>query len=145
MNPKNLDLTDAALTYAVSNTPLFLVRKLQSDPAVHALAEECSGEEIVEAIRAAVSHEPADPQEAVRPYAYLVALWYKPSQEYLSEARTVQAPDYPWFPYIVSALQQTFSPIQKQLIDVPSYFSPPSVSVTSPAENNFKSFNIQIS
>ncbi len=144
MHPNTIDLTDASVVYAVSNTPLFLVRKLQSDPAVHALSRECSGEEIVEAIRAAVAHEPADSQEAVRPYAYLVALWYKSSPEYLTEAQAVRAPEYSWFSYIASALLQMFNPVQKQLVDVPGYFSPPSVSLSSPANNSFELLNGQI-
>lgn len=131
MNPDDFDLTEAASVYAVSNTPLFLVRKLQADPAVRALGDGCSGEEIVEALRVAVTTEPQDAQEAVRPYVYLVALWYKPELEHLLEARRIAAPQYLWFAYIASVLIQTFSPVQKQLITVPGQLDSPRPSITS--------------
>ena len=134
MNSDDFDLTEAASVYAVSNTPLFLVRKLQSDPIVHEIAESCSGEEIIEALRVAAATEPKSVNEAVRPYAYLVALWYKPELEHLLEAERIPAPNYLWFAYIASALVQTFSPVQKQLITVPYQIDSPKVFIGSSSE-----------
>jgi hypothetical protein len=136
MSPTDIDLTEAGLVYAVSNTPLFLVRKLQNDQAVHALSERCSGEEIVDALRSAVAKEPDDPQEAVRPYAYLVALWYKPELDHLLQVASLRTPSYCWFAYIASALIQTFSPVQKQLIEIPGELSAPTVSTGSSVSTN---------
>lgn len=134
MNPNDFDLTDASLVYAVSNTPLFLVRKLQADPVVRAIGEGCSGEEIIQALRAAVATEPQDARQAVRPYAYLVALWYKPELDHLLEAAKTPAPHHSWFTYIASALIATFSPVQKQLITVPGQLGSPTMFTSSPSQ-----------
>jgi hypothetical protein len=134
MNPNSFDLTDASRVYAVSNTPLFLVRKLQADPVVRAIADTLSGEEIVQALRAAVATEPQDVEAAVLPYVYIVALWYKPEMEHLLEAAATPAPHQSWFPYIASALIQTFSPVLKQLMSVPGQLDSPTVFTGSSSE-----------
>lgn len=131
MNVNDFDLTQASRAYGVANTPPFLVRKLQADPGVRSLAETCKAEDILAALRSAVTSEPGNAVDAVRPYALLVALWFKPEVEHLKEAAKIPATSYRWFAYIAELLIQSFSPVQKQTIQVPGLLSAPSVSVGS--------------
>jgi hypothetical protein len=133
MNPNDFDLTQTARVYGIANTPPFLVRKLQADPIVHAISEQCSAQQILDGLRSALNSDPLSPVEAVRPYAYIVALWLKPEMEHLQEAAKIPAPSYRWFATIVEILVQTFSPIENQSIDVPGLFSAPIVSVGTSA------------
>lgn len=130
----DFDLTPASQIYGIANTPLFLIRKLQVDPAVRELSDSIPGEQIVRAIGAAVSREPENPTEAVLPYALLVALWFKPEVEHLEQAATVDAPAFSWFRFIASVLIETFSPIQRQVIQASSQL--PAMSVTSSASTS---------
>jgi len=127
MSPMDFDLTQASRIYSIANTPLFLVRKLQDDPSVRAISDACPGEQIVEMIRAIVAAEPANALEAVRPYAFLVALWFKPEIEHLQEAAKFKTPVYGWYEYIAGALRESFSPVQRQVIEVPGQLSAPPV------------------
>ncbi len=129
----DFDMTPASRIYGISNTPLFLIRKLQMDPTVKELSDSLSGEQIVEAIRVAVSKEPENPVEAVLPYALLVALWFKPKVEYLQQAATFGASAYSWFHFIAEVLIEKFSPIQRQMIQVPGQLSAAAINITSSA------------
>ena len=131
MNPYDFDLTEASRIYAVANTPLFLVRKLQADPAVKAICDACAGQQIVEALRATIMVEPANSVEAVRPYAFLVALWFKPEVEHLQAAATFQTSIYNWYQYVAQVLVETFSPVQRQVIEVPGIVRTQSASAGS--------------
>jgi len=133
MNPNDFDLTEASRSYGVANTPPFLVRKLQADPVVRAISEKCSPLEILDAIRSTVSAEAESPLEAVRPYAFLTALWFKPEIEHLQEAAKIDAPTCRWFVHVASILLETFSPVQGGIIEVPGQLASPSVSMGSPA------------
>jgi len=130
-NPIAVDLTQAAKTYAIANTPYFLVRKLQADQSVRAITDTYSGPEILDALRLAVAKEPSSASEAVRPYALLTALWFKPDMTHLREASQISAPAWSWFSHIASVLIETFSPVQRQLIEVPAQLSSPYVSIGS--------------
>jgi hypothetical protein len=133
MKPNEFDLSQASRVYGVANTPPFLVRKLQTDPALLAMGENCGPEEIMSALRAAVAAEPATSVDAVRPYALLVALWFKPEIEHLKEAAKIQAPEYRWYSYVAELLIQSFSPTQRQSVQVPGVLSAPAVSLESSA------------
>jgi len=133
MNVNDLNLTQASRVYGIANTPPFLVRKLQADPEIRALGESCKPEDILAALRTAVAAEPNSAIEAVRPYALLVSLWFKPEVEHLKEAANISAPAYRWFSYIAQLLIQSFSPVQSGRIDVPGLLSAPPVSVSSSA------------
>lgn len=127
---EKLRLTGAGQSYAVSNTPYFLVRKLREDPEVRAIAEEHSSEDILEDLRSAISREPTSVTEAVRPYALLVALWDKPRIEELREAANLNAPFLDWYPYVGGLLLQTFSPVQKEEIPFPGMLLAPPISIS---------------
>ncbi len=131
MNVAGLDLTQAAKIYGVANTPLFLIRKLQDDASVRAISAAYSGPEIVEALRSMVAAEPRDPVEAVRPYALLVALWFKPEVDDLQEAAKLETTIYGWYSYIAEVLVASFSPVHDQVIEVPGQLSSPTASIES--------------
>jgi hypothetical protein len=128
MNPRNFDLSQAAYVYGLANTPLFLARKLQTDPSVRAISVACTGQEILEELKVVLNADPASTEEAVRPYAYLVALSFKPEGDHLQEAARLQTSIHQWYSYIAETLVATYSPVQTQLIEVPGALSAPSVS-----------------
>jgi hypothetical protein len=136
MNPNDVDLSQARYVYGIANTPLFLVRKLQDDPAIRRLGAECSGEQLVDALRLIAAREPASAAEAVRPYAFLVALWFNPKMEYLKEASNIQTPFFKWYGYIAQVLLETFSFVQSQSIEVAGELRAPVISIGSTAETN---------
>jgi hypothetical protein len=136
MNLNDVNLTPASRAYAIANTPLFVVRKLQEDPSVQTLGRECPGEDILASLQAATLARPENPVEAVKPYALLVALWFKPELGYLQEAARIRAQFHPWFGYIAEALISTFSPIQSRVIAVPGQLSAPTISPASTASVN---------
>lgn len=132
-NPNDWGFAEAAQVYGIANTPLFLLRKLQADAEVRAIGEECSGELILDALRAAIAIDPETPIEAVRPYALLVALWFKPTLEHLREAARFSPKDGPWrwFDYLAAALIETFSPVESQIIRVPASIGAPAPRIQS--------------
>ena len=131
MNTADLDLKQAAKIYGIANTPLFLIRKLQDDVSVRAISAAYSGPEIVGALRSMVAVEPCDPVEAVRPYALLVALWFKPEIDDLREAAEFETSIYSWYSYIAEVLLTKFSPVHDQVIEVPGQLSTPTASIES--------------
>ena len=132
MNVNEINLKRATQIHAIANTPLFLVRKLQADPAVRQAADSISGEEIVQALRTAVTREPVSAEDAVRPYVLLVALWFSPKIAHLQEAAKLETSIYSWYSYIAEALLTSFSAVQQQIIKVPAQVSPPTVCSSSP-------------
>lgn len=123
----DFDLVEASRVLGVANTPLFLVRKLQADAEIRAISEEVSGEQILEGLAMALSQEPATPVEAVRPYAYLVALWFKPVPVYLKDAAKLSpaAEHWRWFEYISSVLIETYSHVESATLKVPVLIAEP--------------------
>jgi len=136
MNVEEVDLTGAAETFAVANAPLFLVRKLQADPVVRNISERYPSQEILEALRGSIESKPTTVIEAVRPYALLVALWFKSEIDGLQEAIGIPAPDLNWYAYIGDALMISFSPVQTQSIQMPGRLYSSSVTESSPAPIN---------
>lgn len=104
-----IDLTIAEGDFAVSNTPLYLVRKLRANSAVEEISRSFDGSEILEALKRAAADKPTTLAEAVRPYVYLVALSRKSNVSYLEEARKIPAGNFDWFNYVVDLLIETFT------------------------------------
>ena len=127
MNPNEYDLSEAASIYSVANTPNFLLRKLQGNAAVRTIADTRRSDEIVDAIHATALIEPTSAVDAVWPYVLLVALWFKSEIEPLRQAATINAPNHQWYAYLATVLISTFSPIQKQVIEVPTPFVTPKI------------------
>jgi hypothetical protein len=128
-------LIEAGDSYAAANTPLFLLRRLHSDPEIAELGLTFSAEQLLEALRAAAAVEPQTPQDAVRPYALLTALWHKDRSEPLKEAATIEASYSDWYKYLSSVLLETFSPINSSQIQLPGYLGT-DVSLKQSAPSN---------
>ncbi len=108
---EHIQLPSAESAYFVSNTPLYLLRKLREDPVVAALATSATGEELLYALRKAAREEPSSIAERVRPFVLLVALAMKDDIRRLREATTVQLPSAnEWFDYIRRVLIETYRP-----------------------------------
>jgi hypothetical protein len=119
------NLTNAQSQYAVANTPLFLVRKLQEDPVVKTISDTLTGVEILRELEQAVSHRPDNLLQAVLPYVCLVALWMKPDAAFLRGATKIKpVQNDEWFKIVRQALIQTYRPTARQLISVPMMTTP---------------------
>ncbi len=77
MTVADFDLTTAESIFAVSNTPLYLFRKLRSDAAPRAISRSMTVEEIIGDIEAALKVKPDHLRKAVEPYVLLIALQMK--------------------------------------------------------------------
>lgn len=126
----DIDLTGATQSFGLANTPFFLLRKLKGDPAVTEIGTGFSEDEILKALRTALDGDPTEPSNAVRPYAYLVALWQKPRPDSLRTAVTLRADKWGWYRQIALALLETYSPISTQILS-PARVNVPSAMPTS--------------
>jgi hypothetical protein len=115
-----VDLKQACRYFAVANTPLFLVRKLRSDPTVFDVSRSFSSEEIVGHIRDIMSRDPETVFDHAAPYAFLVALSLKPDDRGLKLTMTVPVSEkWGWFGYIRDVLLETYIPVAQSSIWVP--------------------------
>lgn len=117
----DIDLERAESDFMVSNTPTFLVRKLQANSGVQRIAREISKDEILAVLGQFASKEPTNLRESVTPYALLVALSMKPDISGLQAAELVSAdPSHRWFDYIRRALLQLYRPTARVEMRVPA-------------------------
>jgi hypothetical protein len=116
MKPNDVDLSEAGKIYLVANTPLFLTRRLQDDSSVDVLRRSCSGEDLYEGIVESLQFAPGDSVEAVRPFAYLIALRGQESPELFLKAARMRSDYHPWFKTVARALEATFVPHVNQTI-----------------------------
>lgn len=106
-----IDLSSAAYSYAVSNSPIYLIRKLKEDNSVVELGHRFSGDDLLAALKVEMSQEPTDLMDFVKPYAYLVALSTKERDAYLRAALEIpNSNKWEWFKYIGLVLLQTYMP-----------------------------------
>ncbi|HTQ59586.1 MAG TPA: hypothetical protein VMI32_05155 [Candidatus Solibacter sp.] len=110
----DIDISEAAQSLAVANTPYFLLRKLKTDPAVREISERFSQDEILDGLRTALEADPTESVNAVRPYVYLAALSQKPSPEALKAATTLQADKWEWYLLIAASFLETYFSISRQ-------------------------------
>lgn len=115
MNLAGVDLTEAGNTYLIANTPLFLLRRLQEDPAPDLLAQYFSSEELLSDLRRTLDESPENPVQAVRPFVYLLALRYQALRGMLSaesffEAARLPSQFHPWYATVARTLEATFVP-----------------------------------
>jgi hypothetical protein len=120
VTPDEIDLTEAGYTYLISNTPLFLIRRLQEEPSVQLLRENCSSQELYSEIVHALEKEPESSVEAVRPFVYLIALRGQSSPELFSQAAALRSEYYPWFKTAALMLEATFVPNVNSILFVPT-------------------------
>lgn len=128
-----VDLAGAERIYALSNVPLFLLRKLQSDAATREISSSCSTEEILTQLKKSVQSKPRSLREAVEPYVLLVALAKKRDLDALKKASAINALYHDWFLYIADVLVQTFDPTAIISLNIPGQIYVPSIRNTSTA------------
>ena len=109
MKRKQVDLAGAERIYAVSDAPLFLLRKLQADAAAREISSSLSVDEILDELKTSLQTKPRTLREAVEPYVLLVALQKKRNIDALKTAATLNAPYHDWFTYLSDVLLQTFT------------------------------------
>ncbi len=112
-----IDLAAASLALAVANTPSFLIRKLKSDPAVKLISDSFSDDQILNELKTIATADPTRPLNAVRPYAYLTALWMKHRPDGLRAAAALNMSWWRWYSVIASFLLDTYSPISTQTFE----------------------------
>jgi hypothetical protein len=111
------NLASAKQTYAVANTPLFLIRKLREDSAVLEISSSFEGSAIIEALKEVLEHNPQTPEEYVRPYVYLVALAQKPQNVFLRQALSLAGHEkWDWYEYVAAVLLETYMATQFQRV-----------------------------
>lgn len=111
------NLESASQIYAVSNTPVYLIRRLYEDPVVSGIARSFSGEQILQEFNHAVERDPENLLDYVRPYAYLVALSKLPTIDYLRAADMSRARQWRWLFYMHKVLLETYSPLSITTIE----------------------------
>jgi len=113
------DLSNAASTLAIANTPLFLVQKLQEDPVVRTISTQMTGDEILSELQSTVQKKPETLRESVVPYVLLVALYHNSQAAYLRKATRIQ-PSYEdqWFVYVRNVLIETYQPTSRQVLEL---------------------------
>jgi hypothetical protein len=105
------NIQEAAQVYAVANTPVFLIRRLQEDPVVQEIAASFAGEQILQELRNALAQRPESLLDYTKPYVYLVALSKLPNSEHLKMVDTSGTQEWRWFDYMKNVLLATYSPL----------------------------------
>jgi hypothetical protein len=113
------DLAGSENIYAVSNVPLFLLRRLQADAAPRAISSSFQSNEIVNELSNSLRVKPQTLRDAVKPYVLLVALEQKRDLTVLKTAAALNAPYHDWFAYLSAVLVQTFNPSVIRSLDIP--------------------------
>lgn len=120
-----VDLAEAEAIFAIANTPHFLIEKLRADPAVRSINSIFKGEDVLNELEAAVNDKPPTLRAALRPYAYLVALFLNPNISYLERAAKLPAPNFDWYEYIGNVLIKEYQSTSHTIINAPAQLTKP--------------------
>jgi hypothetical protein len=102
-----VDLSEAEMSLAVANSPLFLLRKLRTDPAIKRISDAVTSAQLVAYLRSILKRKPNTLRASVLPYACVVALAMRNSDTELQVAAKLDAPFAAWFKYIANVLIET--------------------------------------
>jgi hypothetical protein len=105
-----VDMSEASAIFEVSNTPLFLLRKLNKIHATRS-ASEADSVELLNALRTSLAQTPDSIANEVRPYVYLVALSKKQDASALREASQLDASHFGWYRIIAQHLMESAKPL----------------------------------
>jgi hypothetical protein len=128
---RSISLRSAEQTFAVANTPLFLLRKLKADAAVSRIAREASPEKISLWLRAALKQRPKSVRAAVLPYVLLVSLYLQGNFQYLREASKLPSDHAYWFRYMAELLLNSNATATVTTFTMPPLQIRPATSVSS--------------
>jgi hypothetical protein len=129
------NLSEASANFLVANTPLFLARKLRSDNAIYLFSRSASASDIFDTLADAISKRPQTVEDAVLPYALLVALSLKPERNFLQNAARLNFQYSDWFKYIADYFLQSYPSISVQSVTAPSTKSSLLMTGNSPTIN----------
>jgi hypothetical protein len=132
----NVNLDNAAASFAIASVPLFLLRKLQADAGPIAISSKPQPSEILDELEEALKIKPRSLIEAVEPYALLVALTYKRDLSLLKRAAGLRALHHDWYTYLANVLVKTYDPTQIISLPVPGQIIGSSPSSGSTAANS---------
>src|SRR6516164_770353 len=104
MKFRDFDLTQASESYLLANTPLFLIRRLQSDPVVHHLSRSFSSTEILDTLKISLESDPVSLEEAVWPYVLVTALFLNGNFVDLQEAAGLTSAKFKWYGWVAATL-----------------------------------------
>jgi hypothetical protein len=130
-----ISFTEAEHTFAVANTPLYLIRKLRQDLTIYEISRSFSGDQILAELDSALRVKPASLADYVRPFVCLVALWHKPEDKYLKMSPQIpNATEGDWYNYVRRVLIETYSPTINLRVQAPprAQLSRPSVHTDAP-------------
>jgi len=103
------DVRSAAYSFAISNTPMYLVARLRRDLAVQQLAKQ-SSRVLLHRLSRSLRTRPTTLDRNVLPYVYLVAISLRMDGNALRRAASYQAPYHKWYQEILSFLVATLYP-----------------------------------
>lgn len=124
MKFQDFDLSQASESYLLANTPLFLIRKLQTDPIVQDISRSFSSKDILDALKISLRRYPSSIEEAVWPYLLVTALFLNGNTSDLQEAAGLTATNSKWYNYVAATLLARSSPLSHTTVDVPLETSP---------------------
>jgi hypothetical protein len=134
MRSISIDLSNAVQAFAAANTPLYLLKKLRSDPGVHHVSRSFESNEIIHALKGALRVKPKTFKQAVFPYVLLLALANQGDLARLRETEKIAAPAFKWFGYLRDVLIQQFRPASRQTLSIEQSTIPQaSIATTLPA------------
>jgi hypothetical protein len=134
---EEIDLSEAVRMYAISNTPIFLMKRLKADSATAEISRNFSGDQILAALRGLVDSPPANSSDYVRPYVYLVALSQLHEIRFLRAAVDIKGHEkWDWYEYIGRVLLDTYLPVTVTTVVVQT--APVSPRVQDTAAVNFE-------
>ena len=110
----------AERTFAVANTPLFLLRKLQADPAVMEAARTTRPSEVLKLLRRSLAKKPKTLSDLVKPYMLLVVLSMTGKLEDIREAAKIESSAWDWYSYLVGVVIESYRPTTVTTIQVPN-------------------------
>jgi len=125
------DLSQAQATFVVANTPLFLMRKLRSDPAVATIARNNDGSHILDWLRQASARAPDNERDLILPYVFLVALSLQNDLSPLKEAAAITVSFADWYKYIAQYLVDSITPTDRRVIKFTHELTPAKISTES--------------
>ncbi len=100
MNINEQAIQDFRETYLVSNTPLYLYKRLRCLPAVRDLASSVRGDELASEYHRRVNTKDRTPEDMAIAYACLAALTHKQPSEAISLFRSLDLSSLEWAPTI---------------------------------------------
>ncbi len=112
---KNSILENAETIYLVSNTPSFIVRKLQSDPEIVKLSQNLSTDDLISALTEQLKVAPTEFSKVVIPFILAIAISLKREGKPLLALRELDAKLYPGLSQvldIISSVTKTSSSVQ---------------------------------